>query len=473
MLSKEFDIILDIKKNKPLNTNIELVSGDSLSNKIMFQMYDNNSKKFNLTEVNMVTMTILRPDGEVFVDGAVIEDALNGLVSFAFKGTEIGVEGRYTATLEFYGTAGERITSSIFLFDVRMEIAKENAEHGAVQYPVLAFIEQEVFNHIKDDIRHITKALTDTIDTLILHSQNGEIHLNEVQIGIIEEAKTHIENGSIHVDQTMVETINGLVEHRNDGTIHVNQEMLTELADLVAHANNTEIHLSEEQNNLLIALNEHLENGNMHLTPEQIQLIDEIGSHILNGAIHLTTSQVSLIEQIGNHISNNAIHLSQTQLTLFSQLSEHLNNAGIHLSAMQVQKIGEIDNKVDRTEFETVIGSLPSGGGAVDPSQIQHNSLQGLQGGQTGEYMHVTQAEKSSWNSKLNAPISHTMLTDTDVVGVHSVNAIAGGTFPEIVKGQPNNQYALAQLRNVIITTVVPTSATGYDDGTIIIGIEP
>jgi hypothetical protein len=138
VLTNEYNIELNIRNTVPLRTNITLVQNDKDTNIFNFTIL-NKKTPVNLTDVNYITITFLRPDNiPVISDGIIIEDATIGKLQYALNTTEISIPGQVITTIEFYGENNERLTSSQFIFNVREELANNEAIESTDDYNVLS-----------------------------------------------------------------------------------------------------------------------------------------------------------------------------------------------------------------------------------------------------------------------------------------------------------------------------------------------
>lgn len=138
MLTNEYNIELNIRNTVPLRTNITLVQNDKDTNIFNFTIL-NKKTPVNLTDVNYITITFLRPDNiPVISDGITIIDATVGKLKYKINTTEISIPGQVITTIEFYGENNERLTSSQFIFNVREELANNEAIESTDDYNVLS-----------------------------------------------------------------------------------------------------------------------------------------------------------------------------------------------------------------------------------------------------------------------------------------------------------------------------------------------
>lgn len=185
MITKTFNISLDINSNLVRKTNIELVQGDTDVYIFNITMYDDTSIA-NLSSVSSVTITFLKSDNNSVVGEAIISDVSNGLITYQLGTSEISQAGNVLATVELYGSNGERLTSNQFQFTVRQQLNDGTGVTSTTEYPILTDLisqTQDIINNTDGKIgtqtyteqNYVTngESLTESVDSLDIQVKNN------------------------------------------------------------------------------------------------------------------------------------------------------------------------------------------------------------------------------------------------------------------------------------------------------------
>jgi len=107
---------IDLKRRYEL-PSMFFVQQDIGVNELDIQLFS-DGKVLDISAANSATITILKPDDLVVQEAATIVSATNGKLSYMVSAGALGALGNCRATIELYGDAGSRVTSSIFNYTV-------------------------------------------------------------------------------------------------------------------------------------------------------------------------------------------------------------------------------------------------------------------------------------------------------------------------------------------------------------------
>lgn len=242
MITKTFNISLDINSNLVRKTNIELVQGDTDVYIFNITMYDDTSIA-NLSSVSSVTITFLKSDNNSVVGEAIISDVSNGLITYQLGTSEISQAGNVLATVELYGSNGERLTSNQFQFTVRQQLNDGTGVTSTTEYPILTDLisqTQDIINNTDGKIgtqtyteqNYVTngESLTESVDSLDIQVKNNTDNIlnHENRITTIESQNldgrvTTLENDIQNANYTDTLTQNASIfsvgtGYKDDGT---------------------------------------------------------------------------------------------------------------------------------------------------------------------------------------------------------------------------------------------------------------
>ena len=142
MITKSFNITLDISNGTKRKYDYLLVANDNEVYNFLITLEDNGAK-LDLTEIAHVEIKFQKSDGtqvqysSLDGDRLSITDAINGIISYELGAQEIAYEGPVASEVSLYGANDERITTSQFTFRVRLDIDNENAVTSTNEYSTL------------------------------------------------------------------------------------------------------------------------------------------------------------------------------------------------------------------------------------------------------------------------------------------------------------------------------------------------
>ena len=91
----------------------------------------------NLYDVQVVTLTFLKADGNVVTGLAHVVDAVNGIIYYNCGTNEIAYPGVVKCTIELYGENKSRMTTMQFSFKVRPQLSPDVDITSTTEYTVL------------------------------------------------------------------------------------------------------------------------------------------------------------------------------------------------------------------------------------------------------------------------------------------------------------------------------------------------
>lgn len=138
---KVFNIQLDVKKKNYNIPIINIVSGDTGSNKFVIKIAD-NYQPFLLANTS-VKLVFLKPDGKTVFQDAVVKDT-NGVIEAILSSQAIAAIGTVWVELVVYGQTGERLTTTQFSFKVSEGLLNENTVQSTNEFSALTRAISEV-----------------------------------------------------------------------------------------------------------------------------------------------------------------------------------------------------------------------------------------------------------------------------------------------------------------------------------------
>lgn len=144
MIKREYNIKIDLKTTKKINTFATFIQGDLLVNYINISMYNNNTP-LDLTPFKLIQIVFKRGDDVIISGNALdIKDAQNGKLGYLFGSEEVAEPGRVDAAISLYGENGEKISTVQFYFNVVEEINADDVIATSNQYGLLSNLIEEV-----------------------------------------------------------------------------------------------------------------------------------------------------------------------------------------------------------------------------------------------------------------------------------------------------------------------------------------
>ena len=143
MVTKTFDIELDIMSTIAKRYNFNIVQNDVDVNVFNITMY-NDTSILDLTDVSSASITFYRSNATSVVGSATISTTpTDGTISYTCGTSEVSVSGLTKATIELYGGSGERLSSNQFTFYVTSELGGNSTITSSNEYPILTTLIDE------------------------------------------------------------------------------------------------------------------------------------------------------------------------------------------------------------------------------------------------------------------------------------------------------------------------------------------
>lgn len=144
MITREYNIVINTKTTKAINTYASFVQRDVEVNYLNISFLDGDLP-LDLTQFSQIQIAFERVDG-VIIAGNTIEfiDALNGKARYELGTTEVELVGKVNGIINFYGSHGERLSTCIFYFSVVREIDTDEAIQTSNQYTLLSDLIKQV-----------------------------------------------------------------------------------------------------------------------------------------------------------------------------------------------------------------------------------------------------------------------------------------------------------------------------------------
>lgn len=393
MQLKEFDIILDIKKNLK-NESFEVVQNDMNTNVLNIILFD-GLKAYSL-EGLIVEIAFSKPDGTTVLQG--LENGVvlaeNKIICTLSTNT-IAAAGRVHAEVRILN-GSNLLTSARFEFYVRRSIVNDETIESTNEFPIL--------NKLIDDVAGITEAVP-IIEAKLDEINNTESGLNQsIQDG--GTLKTGLDNSIVDANTTKANLDNSILEGNDlkddlydiiEGTDF--EQVITDLnnkvdKEIVGELENLD---TTDKSNIVKAINE-VNNKSVDLTPVESRIEDletdldahkaenvtvggmphgiiyEEGTWIPQLRIGGSTVGISYSIQAGKYTrnGNNVVAEFEILLTSKGELTGTITITGIPFSTNQnaprvAFPIGEIRN-VNFATQEIVSASI-----AVNSSTIMLN----------------------------------------------------------------------------------------------------
>lgn len=179
MITREYNIVINTKSTKAMNTYASFVQNDVDVNYFNI-VFLNGDVPLDLTQFSQIQIAFERSDG-VIIAGNTIEltDAVNGKSRYELGTDEVVLTGKVNCIINFFGANGERLSTSIFYFSVVREIDTDNAIQSSNQYSLLSNLIAQVEN-IKANKWYVgnTEPTADIglSDDLYFNTSNGNIY---------------------------------------------------------------------------------------------------------------------------------------------------------------------------------------------------------------------------------------------------------------------------------------------------------
>ena len=140
MITKTHDIVLQITEPDYIKTGIKLVSHDNLTNILNIKIYDNNVE-IDYSKVHHANIIFAKPDG-TFVQGDLVKVSTG--YTYVVGTNDTAAPGNIIASIQLYGAAGERLSTSRFSFQVITDLLNPSAVESTTEFDFLEQLRHEL-----------------------------------------------------------------------------------------------------------------------------------------------------------------------------------------------------------------------------------------------------------------------------------------------------------------------------------------
>jgi hypothetical protein len=138
MIIKNIDFTLNLIDRKTRNLNIDFVVGDTKSSMFTITLVSKTALSFDGVTAEVI---FKKADDNVVVGTASI---VNNKIQYILGTNEISYPGTVYASVEIYGSNGERLTTPEFYFNVKESLDSDESVTSTTEYPILTQLINEV-----------------------------------------------------------------------------------------------------------------------------------------------------------------------------------------------------------------------------------------------------------------------------------------------------------------------------------------